>query len=66
MCGWRMHHSCWIDLLADGALPCPIEVEQIPAVYWKNGKVRTPAREDMDYAEGHGSIMGMRGEWESD
>lgn len=64
-CGWRMHHGCWIELLSDGELPCPTVLEEVPAVLWKSGKVRHPARVDEDYAPGHGGIVGMNGEWET-
>lgn len=23
-CGWLMHHSCWIEHLSIGTLPCPL------------------------------------------
>ncbi len=66
ICGWVMHHACWIEHLTDGTLPCPTETVVVEAVYWKNGKLRYPADQHEEMLDGHNGVIGMRGEWEND
>lgn len=38
ICGWTMHHGCWIEQLSDGLLPCPPHDEDHGAVMGMAGE----------------------------
>lgn len=74
LCGWRMHHGCWIELLSDGDLPCPkvpysYEMSRLEPTEGTTPTGRQRQRrivetvETFDYEDGHGKVIGMRGEW---
>jgi hypothetical protein len=78
LCGWVMHHGCWIEALSLGDLHsgkwCPITIEVTEAVELvptggttasgrPKRKRQTVVRDHADIDPGHMDVIGMRGEW---